>query len=72
MYSLNYLKDLVTISDSYNVDLIPLHNTLESKVSQYMKRDRYQDNLFRPPTKYYERAINVMKEYYKRKSVKEE
>ena len=68
MYSLNYLKDVLRICKTYNLDPVEGLDTLERKVTQYIGRDLANNkyvNLMKPETQY-KRGVAVIKEYYKR------
>jgi hypothetical protein len=65
----NYMRDLVEITLSTSIPLNLLNDTFQSKTTQYIMRDlkNSKEVDYMLPIKQYNRAINVMNEYTKRK-----
>jgi len=68
----NYLSKLFELAENNNVAYSVALETLENKVSQYIRRDEKNNKVvhYFNPLQQYHRAINVIEEYYKRKKIK--
>lgn len=70
MANLKYLREFVKVCDKQNIPYEVGLQTLENKVTQYLQRDLKNNktiNHFKLEEQY-TRAINVIKEYYKKKN----
>lgn len=64
MNNINYLQDIVRMSNEHHKDSIDTLKLVERQVSKYMMRENYQGSLLSPPKKYYDRAVKVVERYY--------
>jgi len=67
MNNLNYLCDIVRMSNEHGKSGIDTLELVEKQVTKYMAREDYQGSYLTPHKRFYEQAIKVVERYYNMK-----